>query len=79
MLDYFSPFSQSNRRNDLNNNEHDWLDIDYSSGDSDSEYTHMFAYLSTEQKTKRLLHLWARVYTKSKAANLLYQKYKDLV
>jgi len=38
----------------------------------------MFAYLPTDQKMKRMLHMWARVYTKLNAANLLIHKYKDL-
>ena len=38
----------------------------------------MFAYLSTEDKTKRILQLWNRCFTKLSAANLLILKLKDL-
>jgi hypothetical protein len=72
-------YSKGQRRNrDLNSNELVWYDDDYSSGDSDSEYVHMFAYLPTEQKAKRLLHLWSRLYIKLKAALLLIDKMDDL-
>jgi len=66
------------RRRDDYNSEINHFDAHYSSGESDSEYTHMFAYLPTDQKMKRMLHMWARVYTKLNAANLLIFKYKDL-
>ena len=51
---------------------------DYSSGESGSEYVNEFAYLKTEEKTKRLLQLWQRCDVKLKGAIALTNKYRGL-
>ena len=50
----------------------------YSSGESDSEFVTLFGLLSTEEKVKRNLFLWKRVYEKSKGASRLLSKYLDI-
>lgn len=52
--------------------------LDYSSGESDSDYENSYAYLTTTEKTKRILQLWKRCYAKLNAANILINKYNDL-
>lgn len=48
-------------------NQDERLD-DYTSGESDTEYSSMFQFLPTEQKTKRILHLWKRFYSKARGS-----------
>ena len=38
----------------------------------------MFAYLPTDDKTKRILHLWNRCYTKLNAALLIKHALEDV-
>lgn len=45
---------------------------------SESEYTQAFTFLTTQEKSSRILSLWLRAYTKSKAAATLLAKFRDV-
>ena len=64
--------SQSNELWDFNE------DGGYSSGESDSEFVSPFNVLNTPEKTRRILWLWKKSFTKSKGAALLIQKLADV-
>ena len=51
--------------------------VQYSSGESDSEYVQMFTYLTTDEKIKRILELWSRAYRRLRASSLLLHKLSD--
>lgn len=50
----------------------------FSSGESDCEFVQVFTYLSTDEKTKRILHLWRRCILKLKGAVMMVNKIDDL-
>ena len=51
---------------------------DYSSGESDSEFVTAFGVLSMDEKIKRNIYLWKRVYDKARGAVLILSKFRDL-
>ena len=53
------------------------MKLEYSSGESDSEYVQRFTYLATDEKIKRILELWLRAYRKLKACTILLDKLTD--
>lgn len=73
---YFSCNCKKMGGKDNKINNDDYFE-DYSSGESDSEYTSMFAYLPTEQKTKRILHLWKRFTVKARGVNLILRLFQE--
>ena len=52
--------------------------VDYSSGESDSEYVQMFTYLPTDEKFRRIMHFWKRCDVKLRGAVALADKLRDL-
>jgi len=55
----------------MNNRKEENFDvIEYSSGDSDSEFMSPFNVLSTDEKTNRIYFLWGKAFRRAKGAML---------
>ena len=70
-------FSCCNKDRKKTFKEKEKVKLEYSSGESDSEYVQRFTYLATDEKIKRILELWMRAYRKLKACTILLDKLTD--